>query len=136
MRLLCISFSRLLVAIRKVEVQFAQLDDALFYFGCGKDYFFDKDFPPRGLRDEQDRALLKQIREAVSTAEAEGRALWHPDDHNADLLWSNLNQLLTGQNLSAILLSEGDLAYGISGFYSRVGELVQSQKIPVQVIGA
>ena len=115
---LFISFSGLVWMMKKGDVAPDDLKDALFYFGCGRDYL-DKDFirnpdirrafelGKEGEDLEGAIATYNRIKIAAFVAEDDGRA-YLPDKNQ--LSFRGLNQLLEGNgvDISSVIKLEGE----------------------------
>ena len=136
---LVISFSGTLNKLVRGSVKVGDIDDAVFYLGCTRE--FTDDPTPWvneiwGNLNQHRNRLADEVQEALSDALAEadrnGRVAWRePGQPNT---WEALNELLESQGLPTIVPVDNDVPQTNRYCYPAVVQAVQEQNLPYVVI--
>ena len=138
---LVISFSGALNGLMGGRVTASDLEHAVFYLGCTREFTDDSEAWVQeiwGDRDGSWRALSaddahKALMSALGRADANSRAAWRlpPDEPNT---WEALNSLLESQGLPTITPVDSDWPQTGRYCYPSVVQAVHEQQPPYQVV--
>ncbi len=95
-----------------------ELEGALFYFGCTREFML-----AAGVDDN----VYRTVRAAIEAAEAEGRVLWRRVGYMS--YWEQLNELLEANGLPGFE-NKGTFNYT----YEEVIQAVAAQGLPYRVV--
>jgi hypothetical protein len=109
---LFVSFGGLLRALYGLRVSAHQLEDALFYFSCSREYVFEVgvggehgELPAEYARNPEDALkAYEEVLDAIRKAEAESRIAWCDQEAS----WEQLNQLLNANGYPPITWQDSE----------------------------
>ena len=134
---LVISYGGTLRSLVRGTVTLAELAQAVFYFGCERDHFFDEACAYRELETERavseaDLEIWRSYRELIVAAEAAGRVGWRQAGESSS--WAQLNALLESNHLPAIDPWDEDEPQMGRYNYPAVETAVRMQQLPYAVV--
>ena len=123
-----------------IDIKKEDLDDALFYFGCTRDEFFN--FEKGGPIADQLKFLIngkglanfRLIKNAVEKAEKEERVIWRKNrEHKEGHSYDDLNTLLTKFNMPNIeQMPDQDRE---ADFEDAIKDQIEELGLPLDVVG-
>lgn len=129
-RKLLVSFSGLIARLAHGQFAISDLNDALMYFGCTREYLMEGKMPSeivKAIEDAEKQAtMLSAIRRMIETAEHDGRIDWRP--HGGYLSYTQLNKLLVKNGFKPID------PLGQKYDYPVVAEAVIAADLPLEVV--
>ncbi|QQR60361.1 hypothetical protein IPH19_03005 [Candidatus Uhrbacteria bacterium] len=138
MTALFVSFTALLRALRDGIVTESDLATGLFYFGCRRQHAFDPSGKYNEVKwfyknDAEGQAVHGKIVDALTKAEADGRALWRDAD-DGEQSFERLNTMLVAHDLKPLGLQLESFSDGGQYSYPGVAERVKEANLPLRVI--